>query len=184
MVNARLKSPLSQPAGAPGSGAENTDDPALFRISADGTWFYRGSAIQRPEMVKLFASALRHEHGGFMLVTPYERHTVVVDDAPFVAVAMRIEGWEEDSRRLVFTTNIGRDVVLSREHPLIVRGTADEPRPYLVVDSGIEARIARSVYYELAALVEEAGDDSRPDSPLGITSDGAFFALAPEAGKA
>jgi len=199
MANASLKSSLSNSAGVPGSGAENTDGAALFRISADGTWFYRGSAIQRPEMVKLFASVLRCEHGGYMLVTPYERHAVDVEDAPFVAVAMRVdgpgraegasdpeEGDAEDAsraRRLVFTTNIGRELVLSPEHPLVVRGTADAPRPYIVVESGLEARIARSVYYELAALAE-AGEDRRPDSPLGITSGGVFFALEPRAERA
>jgi hypothetical protein len=178
MANASLKSDLSRPAGIPGDNTGNPDRAALFRISADGTWFYRGSAIARPEMVRLFASVLRRaDDGGYMLVTPYERHIVEVDDAPFVAVAMHVEG-EGRTRRLVFTTNIGREVSLTSGNPLLVRGTADEPRPYIVVEPGIEARIARSIYYDLAALAEP-GESGRADSPLGIRSVGAFFALEP-----
>ncbi|HTI87555.1 MAG TPA: DUF1285 domain-containing protein [Alphaproteobacteria bacterium] len=173
MASASLKSDLPQSPSGAGAGAENAGNAAPFRISTDGTWFYRGSAIRRPEMVKLFASVLRREGGGYMLVTPYEGHAVVVDDAPFVAVAMRVEG-QGEANRLVFTTNIGEDVALSSEHPLVVRGTADEPRPYIVLGAGIEARIARSVYYDLAVRVEVGGDGH-----LGIRSSGAFFALEP-----
>jgi hypothetical protein len=179
MVNASAKSDLSQPASVPEVGAGNVGSAVLFRISADGTWFYRGSAIQRPEMVQLFATALRRESRGFMLVTPYERHVVAVDDAPFIAVALRREN-DGHAQRLIFTTNVDHEVVLSPEHPLVVRGTRDQPRPYVVVAPGIEARIARSVYYELAALAEtEAG--GKADSPLGVISAGAFFRLEPAA---
>ncbi|MGE5540249.1 MAG: DUF1285 domain-containing protein [Gemmatimonas sp.] len=176
MASASLNSDPLTPSAAHDSTAAGA---APFRISADGTWFYRGSAIQRPEMVRLFATVLRREADGYMLVTPYERQAVDVDDAPFVAVAMRAE--DKGVAQLVFTTNVEREVVLSPEHPLIVRGTVDEPRPYIVVEPGIEARIARPVYYELAALAVPR--DVGGNSPLGVWSAGAFFPLEPPRGE-
>jgi len=51
-------------------------------------------------------------------------------------------------------------------------GSADDPRPYLALGDGLEARIGRSVFYEMAGLAEPG-----PNGTLGVWSDGAFFAL-------
>ena len=63
-----------------------------MRIAADGTWFYNGTPIGRPALVKLFASVLRKDPDRFVLVTPVERVGIVVEDAPFLAVEMAVEG--------------------------------------------------------------------------------------------
>ena len=145
---------------------------APFRIAADGTWFHDGGVIARPEMVKLFARVLRREHDGYALVTPYERHAVTVEDAPFVAVAVRSAGAGR-ARRLIFVTNIEAEIVAGPEHPIVVRrGAGGDPRPYLVLGDGLEARIGRNVFYELAGSAETG-----PDGALGVWSDGAFFPL-------
>jgi uncharacterized protein len=149
-----------------------------FRIAADGTWWYLGSVIQRPEMVRLFVRALKREPSGpsptgYALVTPYERHVVAVDDAPFVATALRIEGHGR-SQRLAFTTNIGAEIAAGPDHPIVLRAGANGgPRPYLALDGGLEARIGRAVYYDLADRAEPSPDGGA----LGVWSDGAFFAL-------
>lgn len=133
-------------------------------------------------MVRLFARALRRENpedpgGGYALVTPYERHAVVVDDAPFVAVAMRRDG-DGRSRRLIFTTNIGAEVVAGRNHPIVVRAGANgDPRPYIVLDGGLEARLGRAVYYDLAVAAEDGPATATGESAPGAWSDGAFFPL-------
>src|SRR5215218_8579561 len=54
-----------------------------MRIAADGTWFYNGTPIGRPALVRLFASVLRRDPDRFVLVTPVERLGVTVEDAPF-----------------------------------------------------------------------------------------------------
>jgi hypothetical protein len=46
------------------------------------------------------------------------------------------------------------------------------PAPYVDVRAGLEARLARSVFYELADLAEPEGDDG-----LGVWSCGAWFPL-------
>src|SRR4051794_12691483 len=63
-----------------------------MRIAADGTWFYNGTPIGRPALVRLFASVLRRDPDRFVLVTPVERLGVTVEDAPFQAVEMAVEG--------------------------------------------------------------------------------------------
>ena len=145
-----------------------------MRIAADGTWFHQGTPIGRPAMVRLFSTILRREpDGGFVLVTPVEKLDIAVDDAPFIAVEVKSEGERED-RRLAFRLNTGDVVVAGPDHGLRVEQRADGPHPYLHVRGGLDALVARSVYYELAALA--LAEDAQP---IGLWSDGAFFALEP-----
>ncbi len=149
-----------------------------MRIAADGTWFHAGTPIGRPALVRLFARVLRREADGrHVLVTPAEKLTIDVDDAPFVAVEMRSDG-VGPARRLFFRLNTDEIVAAGPDHPISIamRGR-DEPRPYLRVRGSAErplhALIARSVFYELAeiALKESQG------SQTGVWSGGAFFAF-------
>jgi len=149
-----------------------------MRIASDGTWFHQGSPIGRKEMVRLFSTILRREpEGGFVLVTPVEKLSIEVDDAPFIAVEVTSEGAGE-TRRLAFRLNTGDLVVADEAHPLELRGSAEEPRPYLHVRGGLEALVARPVFYELAgiAIDEQAEDSATP----GIWSCGTFFSLEPQ----
>ena len=146
-----------------------------MRIAADGTWFYNGTPIGRPALVKLFASVLRRaEDGTYMLVTPVERGLVEVEDAPFVAVEMVVEG-EGADRALRFRTNVDDWVAADADHPIRVETAAgsDEPSPYVLVRKGLEARIQRAVFYDLVELAEEK------DGMLVVRSAGAVFPLGP-----
>lgn len=163
-----------------------------MRIARDGIWFHQGSPIGRPAMVRLFSTILRREaDGSFVLVTPVEKLAIAVEDAPFVAVEVKSEG-EGRARRLAFRLNTGDAVIAGPDHALRFRGDShfsarpdqadtdlgksDCPHPYLEVRAGLDALVARPVYYELAewALAEGA-------EPPGLWSDGAFFALEPGA---
>jgi hypothetical protein len=147
-----------------------------MRIARDGTWFYRGSPINRLPLVKLFASVLRREgDGSFWLVTPAERGRVVVEDAPFIAVAVDKQGTGRE-QALIFRTNLDEIVTAGPEHPLRVE-TADDgaPAPYILVRPGLEARLSRPVFYELAELGEEAAVAG--ETQFGVWSGGMFFRL-------
>ena len=67
-----------------------------MRIAGDGTWFYMGTPIGRPALVRLFSTILKREDGKHFLVTPVEKVGIRVDDAPFLAVEMVKES---DDRR-------------------------------------------------------------------------------------
>jgi len=143
-----------------------------MRIARDGTWFHEGAPIGRPAMVRLFSTVLRREPDGrHVLVTPVEKLDIDVEDAPFVAVEMKAEGFGRDDR-LAFRLNTGDLVTAGPAHRLRFAEDADGPRPYLHVRGGMEALVARSVYYELAERAL-AGDDD----PAGVWSGGAFFPL-------
>lgn len=138
-----------------------------MRIARDGTWFHEGSPIGRPAMVRLFSTILRREPDGrHVLVTPVEKLDIDVEDAAFVAVELKSDG-EGEARRLAFRLNTGDPVVAGPDHKLRLGA-----RPYLSVRGGLEALIARPVYYELAELALAEGAE-----PLGLWSDGAFFPL-------
>jgi uncharacterized protein len=144
-----------------------------MRIARDGTWFHQGSPIGRPAMVKLFSTILRREpDGGYVLVTPVEKLDIQVEDAPFVAVEVKSEGAGE-ARRLAFRLNTGDLIVAGPDHPLRFEPKDDGPHPYLLVRAGLEALVARSVYYELVEAALEEGA-----RPPGLWSDGAFFPVA------
>ena len=147
-----------------------------MRIARDGTWFYCGSPITRMPLVKLFASVLRREpDGAYWLVTPVERGRVAVEDAPFIAVAVDRDG-EGRNQRLIFRTNLDEIVTAGPDHPLRVDTAADgTPAPYIVVRPGLEARLARPVFYELVEL----GDEERVEGEtrFGVWSGGMFFRL-------
>lgn len=153
-----------------------------MRIAADGTWYHQGSPIGRPAMVRLFSTILRREPDGrYVLVTPVEKLDIAVEDAPFLAVEMTSEGTGRE-RRLAFRLNTGDLVVADADHPLSLRGTAQEPRPYLHVRgapaNGLDALVGRSVFYELAqCALDERPADAPPGTPVGLWSAGTFFPL-------
>lgn len=148
-----------------------------MRIAVDGTWFYLGTPIGRPQLVRLFSTILKREDSGrYVLVTPVEKVGIKVEDAPFIAVRVDAEG-EGAARRLKFMTNVGDVAVAGPEHPIRVEfhGPEREPRPYILVRGKLEARIARAVFYELVNMADE-----RPTAmgrELGLMSDGVFFSL-------
>src|SRR5260370_42637648 len=172
----------SPPAPASPAPAHGGRRPAIelgdldMRIARDGTWFYRGSPIGRMPLVKLFASVLRRERdGSYWLVTPAERGGVTVEDAPFIAVAVDREGNGRD-QLLIFRTNLDEIVTAGPDHPLRVETAEDgTPAPYILVRPGLEARLVRPVFYELAELGHEervAGEEQ-----FGVWSSGMFFRL-------
>ncbi len=148
-----------------------------IRIARDGTWFYHGSPITRKPLVKLFASVLRRDGAGrYLLVTPVERGLIDVDDAPFTAIAVTASGAGR-AQRLVFRTNLDEDVVAGPGHPIRVAEHPDtgEPSPYLHVRDGLEALIARPVFYQLVEL--GAGEVLDGADTFGVWSEQTFFPL-------
>jgi hypothetical protein len=143
-----------------------------MRIARDGTWYHQGSPIGREAMVRLFSTILRRENdGGYVLVTPVEKLSIEVEDAPFVAVELKSEGEGRD-RVLTFRLNSADLVSADPQHPITIRETSDGPHPYLHVRGKLEALVNRSVYYELMNLALDEGND-----PIGLWSNGVFFAL-------
>jgi uncharacterized protein len=147
-----------------------------MRIARDGAWFYRGTPISRPALVKLFASVLRREPDGcYWLVTPAERGRLEVEDVPFLAVALTVTG-DGREQQLIFRTNLDDIVTAGPDHPLRVEtAVSGEPAPYILVRNGLEAKIARAVFYDLVELGrEERVEDA---TQFGVWSGGSFFRL-------
>jgi hypothetical protein len=147
-----------------------------MRIARDGTWSYRGSPIGRLPLVKLFASVLRREADGrYWLVTPAERGHIEVEDVPFLGVELTVEG-QGRNQQLIFRTNLDEFVTAGADNPLRVETAADgEPAPYILVRDGLEARLARPVFYDLVEL----GTEQRVGDAIqfGVWSQGMFFRL-------
>jgi hypothetical protein len=126
-----------------------------MRIAADGTWFHQGGPIRREAMVRAFAGLLtRDASGAHWLVTPFEKLSIEVDDAAFMAV--------DCARRddaLVFRLNTDDLVIAGPDNPLRAGGDAETPALYLTVRRGLEARLNRSTYTQLAEIALEEGDD-------------------------
>lgn len=143
-----------------------------MRIARDGSWFYQGTPIGRPEMVALFASILWREGDRHFLVTPVEKVGIVVEDAPFLAVDVEQIGEGRD-QALTFTTNLGERATAGPDHPIRVEIDPEtgEPAPYVTVRDGLEARIDRKSFYRLVEMGEVR------DGWFGLWSGGAFFPM-------
>jgi hypothetical protein len=156
--------------------AESCGDFSL-RIGRDGTWYYHESPIRRLPLAKLFATVLRREpDGSYWLVTPAERGRILVEDVPFIAVEMTVSGSFRD-QILSFRTNLDDKVEADESHPLrvVTDPRTGEPSPYVMIRCGLEARLARPVFYQLVDL----GADETIDgiSSFGVWSNGKFFPL-------
>lgn len=149
-----------------------------IRIAADGTWYHNGTPIRRPKLVRLFASILRREPDGrIVLVTPVESVGITVEDAAFVAVEMAVEGSGQD-RRIAFRTNVDDLVPVDAEHTLRFAEAADGAlKPYLHVRGGLWALVTRALTYDLVDLAEERMVEGR--SWLGLWAGGLFHPIAP-----
>ncbi|MDP3547336.1 MAG: DUF1285 domain-containing protein [Phreatobacter sp.] len=147
-----------------------------IRIAADGTWYYMKSPIGRLPLVKLFSSVLKREEGRFFLVTPVEKIGITVDDAPFTAVEMRVEG-EGRSRQIAFRTQVEQWVDVGPDHPLRFEKEAgtDGVKPYVHVRRDLWARVSRALFHDLASLGEIAAQDGR--DWFGVYVAGVFYPM-------
>ena len=150
-----------------------------MRIARDGSWFYLGTPIGRKPMVKLFSSIIRRDGDEYFLVTPVEKVGIQVDDAPFVVVSLQVEG-EGNAQLLRFTSNVEDDVEAGAKHPLrfAIDPLTQEPSPYVLMRSNLEALILRSVFYQLVELAQPHEIDGRVW--LGVWSGGVFFPIGPQ----
>jgi uncharacterized protein len=147
-----------------------------MRIASDGTWFYMGTPIGRPALVRLFSTILKREDGKHFLVTPVEKVGIRVDDAPFLAVEM-VKETDGPNRLLRFRTNVDDWVPCDSQHRLRFETAADGGlMPYLHVRADLWAKVTRALYYDLVDMGEERVVDGRP--MFGVASSGEFFAMA------
>jgi hypothetical protein len=147
-----------------------------MRIAADGTWFYQGTPIGRPALVRLFSTILKREEGKHFLVTPVEKVGIKVDDAPFLAVEMQREATDKGPS-LRFRTNVDDWVDCDAAHRLRFEAAVDGGlTPYLHVRADLWAKVTRALYYDLVDMGEERMVDGR--AMFGVASAGEFFAMA------
>ena len=147
-----------------------------MRIARDGIWFYMGTPIGRPALLRLFSTILKREGDKHFLVTPVEKVGIRVDDAPFLAVEM-VKGTEKSGLSLRFRTNVDDWVACDGAHRLRFEPAGDGGlAPYLHVRAGLWAKVTRALYYDLVDMGTERMIDGRP--MFGVESDGEFFPMA------
>jgi len=147
-----------------------------MRIAADGTWYYYGTPIGRPALVKLFASVLKREADKYYLVTPVEKCGIVVEDAPFLAVELKAEA-PARQQVLHFRTNVDDWVACGAQHALRFEPEPETGglKPYLHVRSNLWAKVTRALFYDLVELAEERGVGAQ--RMFGVASGAEFFAM-------
>lgn len=146
---------------------ERTGDSEM-RIAADGRWYHQGGEITRPAMVRAFATLLTRDAAGrHWLVTPHERLSIEVEDAALIAIDVA-----QASDCLTFRLNTDDLVIAGPDHPIRAAGDPDTPALYLAVRHGIEARLNRSTYLQLAEIALQGNGQS-------VESQGTTFPLVP-----
>jgi len=147
-----------------------------MKIEADGTWFYQKTPIGRPALVKLFSSILKREGEKYYLVTPVEKVGLMVVDAPFLAVELKVE--HADDQMLAFRTNVDDWVEAGPGHALkfVPERATGGLKPYLHVRRDLWAKVTRALFYDLVALGEERAVGGK--QMFGVASKGEFFPMA------
>ena len=144
-----------------------------MRIASDGLWYYMNSPIGRLPLAKLFSSILRLDHDGrYYLVTPVEKCGITVDDAPFCAVRMRVDG-RGRGQVIYLETTVEDEVAIGPEHALrfVDEDATGGLKPYVVIRRKLEALVSRALFYDLVELGVVEGEW------FGIWSSGQFFAM-------
>lgn len=149
-----------------------------MRIARDGTWFYLGTPIGRPELVRLFSTILRKDGDRHYLITPVEKVGITVDDAPFVAVDFEVEGTGR-AQTLTFLTNVGDETIAGPDRPIRVERDPEtgEPSPYVLVRDRLEALIDRKSFYRLVEI--GVNEPHQGEDWFGLWSGGVFFPIIP-----
>ncbi len=149
---------------------------SLMRIAADGTWYHDGGPIKRQAMVRAFSGLLtRDDDGQHWLVTPFEKLSIEVEDAAFIATDVSLKEAADGGKAIGFRLNTDELVAAGPENPLLARGSSETPALYLLVRRGLEARLNRSTYQQLADIALAEGDDWT------VSTQGAIFSLMPPA---
>ena len=147
----------------------DTIDDSHMVIRADGTWLHDGSEIRRQAMVRAFSGLLnREEDGSYWLVVPYQKLSIEVEDACFIATDVSRKDGD-----LAFRLNTDELVVAGPDNPIRAAGDEDQPALYVHVRRGCEARLNRSTYEQLAQIALAESDDWT------VTSGGKAFSLLP-----
>jgi hypothetical protein len=161
-------------AGRPGRPLEPEPlRPFDMRIARDGTWYHQGAPIERPAMVRLFATVLRREpDGSHVLVTPVEKLAIEVEATAFRATQMTMR---RDRRAAPHRPELdsGDALIVGPGHPLTIVETPTARARASPCAFGLEAELARPLYYELAEIALAEAHD-----PPGVWSDGCFFPLS------
>jgi hypothetical protein len=132
-------------------------DPAFcgdipVRIDRHGVWYYLDTKIQRPELVRLFASVLTRQQQDYFLLTPVEKVRIQVEDAAFIIVAVEPQQLNQKPV-LLTTTNLGYQFYIGPDYPLLLQTQPDgQLLPYLQLWRGLTAKFSRATYYQLAEL--------------------------------
>jgi hypothetical protein len=146
-----------------------------MRIARDGTWFYNGTPIGRPALVRLFSTILRKDEDHYVLVTPVEKVGIKVEDAPFLAVELAKET-RENGHVLRFRTNVDDWVEVGPEHPMRFEpGDSDGLKPYVHVRADLWALVKRALFYDLVDLGETRSIDG--EDMFGVVSNAVFFPM-------
>ena len=147
-----------------------------MRIAADGTWFYQKTPIGRLPLVKLFASVIKREGDKYFLVTPVEKVGIIVEDAPFLAVELKVESGEA-GQALKFRTNVDDWVTAGPGHAMRFEEDAENGgiKPFVHVRRDLWAKVTRALFYDLVELGEERDVDGT--AMFGIASATEFYPM-------
>jgi uncharacterized protein len=147
-----------------------------MRIARDGTWFYCGTPIGRPALVRLFSTILRKDPDGYVLVMPVEKVGIKVEDVPFLALEMTVAHQGAD-QVLRFLTNVGGWVEAGAGHPIrFEKAASDGIKPFIHVRGDLWALVSRALLLDLVELGEIGEHDGA--RCFGVGSAGGFFPIA------
>lgn len=127
-----------------------------IHINAQGDWYHDGSRIERPSLVRLFASILRREEDGdYYLVTPHEKWRIKVDLHPLLISDVNVVAGDNGTV-LEVCLNTDQRVSISAEHPLYLDASLGGVA-VIRLRHGLTAVCTRPAWYRLVEMANNDG---------------------------
>ncbi|BBN83080.1 hypothetical protein PA25_30650 [Pseudoalteromonas sp. A25] len=128
-----------------------------MHIDEQGRWFHQGGEIKRLGLLRLFASVLSCEQQRHWLTTPVERCEVQVADVAFMICSWYHHSLDK-STVIVVEDNLGRKWPICERFSVQLKCFQGQLLPYVNVGNGLQARVARNVYYQ---WIEELAEQDK-----------------------
>lgn len=143
--------------------SENEIPPCGIFIDQEGDWYYRGSPMERADIVSHLCQHLRRDEssGQYIIQMVRQRCYLEVEDTPLVVTSVSHEKKREEQGQEELYLSIKHLITNEPLNPTSLWVGKENVLYCKVMEDKISARFLRPAYYQLAEFIHEDKEDHR-----------------------
>jgi hypothetical protein len=143
--------------------SENGLPPCGILIDSEGDWYYRGSPMERADIVSHLCQHLRREEssGQYIIQMGTQRCYLEVEDTPLVVTGVFHQGKREEQEQEQLYLSIKHLTTHQPLNPTSLWVGRDNVLYCRVMQDAIPARFLRPAYYKMAEFNQEDEEEDR-----------------------